>query len=786
MKTNLFDLTGKECFCCAESRGSDNVQKITAISLHSLLIYPRNSDVNKSPYLQNPMMPTIEDFYTEDGKFDFSKSFFLSGMLAGDIIDEKHEHLRKYFNSQLGILPEFDSSNSNILLVPDDYDSEKQEKLLRSCGLPRNKTLLLWRSVAICLGAEEELIFAGVKEGDKIAIVDAQSSGCINISILTMRYDGTKLVPARSSFNKKENYPVVNERTNCLKINTLNNDKMVVDKGREFWRHTWQRNGEFYVPDGNSWKKRTFEKYRRHYPGDLSYSLKNKIDFYVITGEIQIDFIKYLNPTKVIREKAERNYALMGAGRFSVRNAKGLPTYFDECESLYFIVQDLNEEKIVPKELIKGNEFCRGGQEIIGVTNRDFVLGKDNDSVSFLLHVGEINNKTHLRELIQEFGRTAIADQPLILSPTMIPGQGIASVTVEASPLLKEKVKLDFLKMSFANDDGKPKTIEYLQKIMPRSYPVDFPEAEASYDLWDIYCSCDVNRFMNRNIPLQSDCFAHTTWPNSGCDGGIDAFKRKNVFGTKCGSEYPIRDEDYLHKVFKKIATCFKGSEKETKLNYIRLAAWTYRCGIKELQCIIDYVLDKVKQKASGKNVSLQTVEFTVCANMLSQKEQKIFFQSFNEYVNPIVERARNSKHQIAISNVDNWIRALLWVLIYSNEFLKDIPTSDCNKCMRNLCMIWENYIQHKTKLTQQRYIRYVICCMLFLLRRRKYDHDFLRENTTPVFAKIMEIKQFINQQSNNLFYFNAKIDLAYAFFEYLENKGRLDIPFGGLLNDGN
>lgn len=782
MKTNLFDLTGKECFCCAESRGSDNVQKITAIPLHSLLIYPRNSDVNKSPYLQNPMMPTIEDFYTEDGKFDFSKSFFLSGMLAGDIIDEKREHLQKYFNSQLGILPEFDSSNSNILLVPDDYDSEKQEKLLRSCGLPRNKTLLLWRSVAICLGAEEELIFAGVKEGDKIAIVDAQSSGCINISILTMRYDGTKLVPARSSFNKKENYPVVNERTNCLKINTLNNDKMVVDKGREFWRHTWQRNGEFYVPDGNSWKKRTFEKYRRHYPGDLSCSLKNKIDFYVITGEIQIDFIKYLNPTKVIREKVERNYALMGAGRFSVRNAKGLPTYFDECESLYFIVQDLNEEKIVPKELIKGNEFCRGGQEIIGVTNRDFVLGKDNDSVSFLLHVGEINNKTHLRELIQEFGRTAIADQPLILSPTMIPGQGIASVTVEASPLLKEKVKLDFLKMSFANDDGKPKTIEYLQKIMPRSYPVDFPEAEASANLWDTYCRDEIRRFMNHNIPPESGCFYHSKFPNAKF-GGIEALKRINVFGTRIDAQYPILDRNYLHKVFEKIADEYK---KTSDLRYIRLAAWTYRCGVDVFQCIINDVLEKIKKKSKGLPTSLQTEEFSVCANMLSLEEQKFFFQSFNKYVDPIVCVARDNKHRTTISNVDNWIRALLWILIYSNELLKKISSSECNQCMYNLYIIWKNYMQHKTSSTQEIYIRRVICCMLFLLRRRKYDHDFLRVETTPVFGKIMSLQKVVEQESYNLFYTSAKIELANAFFEYLENKGRLDIPFGGLLNDGN
>ena len=166
--------------------------------------------------------------------------------------------------------------------------------------------------------------------------------------------------------------------------------------------------------------------------------------------------------------------------------------------------------------------------------------------------------------------------------------------------------------------------------------------------------------------------------------------------------------------------------------------------------------------------------------------KSKRYFSLLQQVCRSDSQTVRDNKHQTAISNVDNWIRALLWILIYSNELLKEVSTSDCNKCMYNLYVIWKNYIQHKTKSTQERYVRYVICCMLFLLRRRKYDHDFLREDTTPIFAKIMELKHFIDQQADSLFYSNAKIDLAYAFFEYLENKGRLDIPMGGILNDGN
>ena len=777
MKTNLFDLTGQEYFCSAESQGIDDVQPTSMVPLHSLLIYPRHQDSNKSPYLQDPMAPAVEDFYTDNGEWDFSQSIFLSEMLTGDISDAKRDHLRTYFNYQLGILPDFDNSNFNILLVPDDYDAEKQEKLLRSCCLPRTNTLLLWRSVAVCLGAEEELAAAGVKEGNKIAVVDAQSSGLLNISILTMKCDGDKLVPARSSFNKREKYPVVNGETEYSDASQIDDDGWeIVEHGRDFWEHTWQHDGEFYIPDGDSWTKRTFTKKRRRYSDRLQYSLRNEADFYIVAGDIEIDFLKYLGDNTVIYEKAKNNFALKGAGRFSVRNVNGLPTYFDECESLYFIVQDLLEEKIIPKELIKGNEFCRGGQKMLGETNNDFALGKDNDAVSFLMHVGEITNTTHLKELVQEFGKTALENQPLTLYPSMIPGQGIASVIVDAAPLLQDKVELDFLRMSFAYDKdyrNTPKTIAYLQKILPRSYPVDFPETEASKKQWENKCEQAVQRFLDKKGSLDNKLFYQSAWPYAHL-GGIDALRRVNVFGTKEGAEYPIHDPEFFHKLFQKIASCIKNNHK---VEYICLAAWTYRCGVTEFQELIDDVLATVKNKAAGKAVSLRTEEFTVCANMLSPKEQKFFFQSFNKYVEPIVCEARDSKHRTAISHVDNWIRALMWILIYANDLLKNISTSDCNKCMDNLYVIWKNYILHKTSITQRRYILNVIYCMLFLLRRRKYDHDFLRAGET--FEKIMQLKKFIDAQSDSLL-----TDLAYAFFEYLENKGRLDIPMGGILND--
>jgi DNA-dependent RNA polymerase auxiliary subunit epsilon len=292
-----------------------------------------------------------------------------------------------------------------------------------------------------------------------------------------------------------------------------------------------------------------------------------------------------------------------------------------------------------------------------------------------------------------------------------------------------------------------------------------------------------------------NDWFAHARRSNIAAVG-LEAFKRENVFGTKQGAEYPIADLDYLHCVFGKLALSF-GVTKNTDI--IRLAAWTYRCGAKEFQCIIDYVMRKVKQCAAGNFVPIPLVEMTVCANMLSISEQREFLCCFTAYLAPKVADCEKKRHIIPIQKIDHWVRALMWILIYSNGLLETISSEECEECMRNLYIVWINYNRHKTCHKQAQYVRNVICCMLFLLRRRKYDRSFLRENTSELFVKIMgkekkndksdvsivEVygqRQFIKDYKYKLS--STITDIASAFFEYMENHGSLNIPLGGILDD--
>lgn len=764
MKINVFDLTGQQCFLSQESQGSDDIKTSNRQALHPLLIYPKEAESNRTPYLQDPQHPELEDFLPQNGYFNYNNSFFLADILAGTLQSEK---LHDFFAYQLGILDHYEPSAPTIILVPDDYNAEKQENLLRHCGLPRNRTMLLWRSVAICLGAEEELRKRNATAGARIAVVDSQSARTVNISILTLQCDQGKLVPARSAFRKRENYPVINQKTRQLTAAATNPEK------EEFYRHTWQNSGINFVPDGEgSWEEYLFQPQKQlflqnPYPGALQ-----GIDFFIISGKSEIFFLQSLPEAIQIFELGDENFAARGAGRFAVRRENGLPTYFDECETLYFIVQDCKEEKILARPLIQGGELCRGGMRIEGEVNRDFFLEKDKDSISFLMHLGEITQNTPLKELNQSFGRTTSQAQPLTLYPSMIPGQGIAQVQVKASPLLREPIELDFLKMSEAcyfDKRGRKhsKTMAYLQMILPRSFPIDFPDVAASSALYERYCEHDVQRFLEGKRMLPGDCFCHTTWPNAGA-GGVEAFQRINVFGTQNGKEFPLNNAPLFRQLFFKIAERYKKPrDEQERRDCIRLAAWTYRCDCEIFRDIIKNSLDKMKLVAAGGNIKPVQQEFTVCANMLSRKQQEEFLCYFNQHAHAALKKSRKGKDEV--KGVDWWIRAQLGILIYSNDVLRDIDSAVCEETMGLLLQIWKNYNTHgKT----QAYISKVICCMLFLLRRRKYDHDFLRQDTSRLFADIMSLRE-------NLLY---SFPLALAFFEYMENNGSIDIPMGEII----
>jgi len=220
MIANVFDLTGRETFYRVKTDNIGNPGEEENIvehaeSLNTVLIQPRENSRNYEWYLQRQDHPIIEDFYGNDGTIDFqfNNTFILSDFL-NNLLDRKNDeikHLQIFFELQTDILKEKQIFNEdsdpgksrNILLVPDWYNAEMQEVILRNCGMPRRnkKTLLLWRSAAICLGAYHELVQRNIEENDHVIVIDVENRGVFHISVLSMKRDGDWLVPVRRYFS---------------------------------------------------------------------------------------------------------------------------------------------------------------------------------------------------------------------------------------------------------------------------------------------------------------------------------------------------------------------------------------------------------------------------------------------------------------------------------------------------------------------------------------------------------------------------------------------------------
>jgi len=129
---------------------------------------------------------------------------------------------------------------------------------------------------------------------------------------------------------------------------------------------------------------------------------------------------------------------------------------------------------------------------------------------------------------------------------------------------------------------------------------------------------------------------------------------------------------------------------------------------------------------------------------MLSQEQQKEFITFFEKHTGNVISDTYCGG---VYEKVVHWIRALKGILSLFNDSLKLTEDETCEKCALHLCLIWENYIEHYKK---QQYVKNVILCLLFLLRRRKYNHDFLREQS-PAYEKIEKLCSESHEEYGNL-----------------------------------
>lgn len=697
---DVFDLTST--LSCSRYEVYTNpesffLKKVRVRRFSDVLIYPDASESrNQPPYLQERDKPIIRDLIGNDGNFCYDKCSYLA-----DFFQQEEQDIRKiqWFFRALrcsSYVSRSSPADKYVILIPDNFDADFQEKILRACTFPRKSTFLLWRSIAACLG-NQPLLKRAFVYAKEIKIVDNQQRYC-DESILTLIQEGDAYIPQRKAYKQgSSTYP-----KHELRKRYVSSDK--------FYRHTTycEKGGDCVVWDDRTkmFVEKNFDK--------------------ISTSSVRIE----IDGTK---EKIKRSSLMDGAAVYIARKSMGKTTYYDECTGLYIVVQDTERAKIYAKELIPPNPKCKGGEIIEGQTNEDCFIEKGEDKVRFRL--SDVNdNDVPLKVLDYDFKAGAMKEREhLKLYPSMIPGQGIARVRVDGEKQLRNPVELDLLEMEYPQPR---ETVNSLRASIKHSYPVDIPAVAADERLWR-RVENNVWRYLERRDARNKKMFDKQRYANPNTTDVEERLNRINVFGYADGKELPVAPRRFdFERLFKYMADDYRDCERrgdEASNEVLAMISRTYQGNNPIFASIKAGILNQVIHNAyQGVNVNKH--KMTACAYLLRGAEElSRFFRAFKYKISNITQGYDETDllHSLKVkgsipdfSGGGDWYRALLEMLITNADMLKSIDTPSCEECTRSLLKALISHHYH----VKDGLARGALKVLLFLLMRRKYDKSFLNE----------------------------------------------------------
>lgn len=635
------------------------------------------------------------------------------------------ESLKKYVN---GVLKRADiSADKNILLVPDSLPIESQEKLLSYFG--KYDTQLQWRSVAIFLGAEN--LIKGISQISSVAVLDRFSIDML-YSKIGIKVEHNRIIPCHKLY-KKANGAI---NRDWYTSNFLSNKPELINNTKN------NRLEACYRTQGYS----TF-------PDVTKNTVPSLVDVSALSCSANLRLIPFdasavfvPSTTKANRDnfihEDLNDLAFKGAKRCMEYINAGETPYYDECESFSVVFQTAKEE-VEYLELIAANEFLPAGKISEGNKVRELGIGKGNTKLDIYLHLGD-KSKTNvqLKKHTQQFPleEPLDADRPLILSPSIMPGQGYAYVTVEDgfSEKLFAPIELNFKNMSLAFDGKIPITKDYIEKQMKRSFPPDVPPVRCRYRNADIPQEMinKLDRFTCRgHIGFPNSFYNSSVWPNIlDPDKGLERFVRENVFGayTKdCSLEdrFPsiknIKPEYYLNQ-FEDISreyviSCAQGDPQKELIPWMAWSYQRYNLTGKLLpyaKQATDCLLTNIRSK---RIFTLTASEASYIANMIvTKREFEIVIELFKQ-------RLKQSSVRLS-----NWCRAIYQLLMYTDFIYKDsdLKDEDIRFCMLHLAeYLADEYENYSSEQITDLFLR----AILYMLRYRVRQKSFCQKDSDPV-----------------------------------------------------
>ncbi|MCH3916876.1 MAG: hypothetical protein LKE40_05340 [Spirochaetia bacterium] len=750
---------------------------------------------NKQQYLIDPDAPVLEEFFilspwtwtvdTEGVETIEEMATALINLKEDEnfsYVNKLSSYLHKYFEKQKLLLPEITDNALTVLPVPDALCENGQELLLFEFG-NRMHTKLLWRSIAIFLGLEKKLQKLGLKKGDLIAIADC-FHGSVLVTCLELEDIDGRLVPCRKNFRNahgkinEDAYPgqYTFNLSNSFRFQDTSlsaaEKKLAVKvlQGGKIDQLVTKQEGKYKLKSFVINQKKIPDAIQEKVNDLLGGSLQEKVSLCVIFGN-QWSRTFFRNSKNLLFVEDE-SILSRGCTRFVSYLERNMVPYFDECGALNLVTQHNGE--LIYTTLIKANNRCPGGKEVYYKDDKDayidgISIGKGEKSVKFFLHMGDnADVDQQLKQLEQHFNmkEDTHQDWPLKLYPKMIPGQGRAQVNIICGLVNGKRpfsqVSLDWKELALAYDDNEGIiTLNSLRSQMKRGYPPEVSLVRSKgyiddYILkeWELNTASCKKRIWNYQ-------FNRSRWPNKN-NIGVDRFVRENLFGNDPYYRYPHgigysekESQEIIERFFTQLAAWYD-DYPEYKDQIVSIIAWTYQGTDQPFFRNIIYELLKEVESAAEKRCPIKAQYLSLCINLLEKEEDLVRF--FKLLVN------RLEYHD----SLNNWLRSLYQLLMYHRNFLgaKEISLSLCEKCMNSLIDCLIIYLQNREPIN----IRYTLLSMLFLLKRRFWDPEFCKKDSTDgLYKKIVCI-----DNGYFAYFYNNKI-LYKTLLDYLDNQGTIE-----------
>ena len=689
-----------------------------------LLVYGRHD--NAKPYLQNYSRPSIEDKGT-------GRAVFLSDILARRDSSQLKDYIEQLY-ARLG-------GKRWFVLVPDDWDALWQEAIIKAVPLARNQVFLVWRSVAAAIGARSSLQKA--KDGDEVVVLDALQNGKLLMSRLTLTKSGAAggLVPQRSAY--KHGRPNVMYSTWGMRAVGGRRPEIEFLEGKH---------DKFIWPDAA----------RGHE------SVSNAKHLIIVSeGNVSI-------PDAIIRIcSVSKGFQLLksGVSEFMLCLEQGKIPYYDELEALSLVVQT-EDEDVVAKALVEANEKWPGGRVMeTALLERAAVLLRGADHVRFLLCMGEVTPDAAIRIKRHDFRDVLEDDYPLGLAVRMTPGQGMAVVSVQAE-FLQDPIELDFLHgMSERDANNRTITIATVEGEMLRSFPPDAPHVVADEGLWrQVSYSVEAWVTNPRNPPDGSWFAKATDLYSTGCQlpegvKPIERLRRKNVFGNDPISRYPTGDN--FSPLFRRLREAYDRVDATSDAgsaygSIVRAIAWTYQSDNPWFEPIRRKTIERIEEYANGLTSTRPLPqEYSLCANLCDKPvEWKALWLA-----------VRLRLHGVGgEGSVDEDLRLLYNLLQFHPSLLLETGLFQGGYCWEMMSLLANCYTHYNVfGVAAAKRVGYVLKCMLYLLRCRKFDGKvFLTRNRDG------ERYEVVRRCLRILPKADTKHGLHHVVSEYLEGRGTI------------